>query len=494
MSETLTAEDLAQRAIDCNVVDDRQLQTVWGKLGSRQVEIEDFKQLLVREGLLTNYQLDRLLAGNKDGYFYGDYRVLYSVGAGTFARVYRAAHRETNKLYAVKVLRKRFSNPRENAENPATIDSFRREGELGASLKHSNIVPVHEVFSQGLVHYIVMDFVEGRNLREFWKASRNFDPAEATRILADVAAGLAYAHQKGVTHRDLKMSNVLLSSEGRAQLVDFGLATLDSTANDDPMESFSNQRTIDYAGLERATNVRKDDIRSDIFFTGCIYYQLLSGKPPMSETRDRLQRLSKGRYQDIKPIRDVAPEVPPLLSVIVGKATEFDPEKRYQTPVELLTDLRTALKRLESAGDGESLEAIEKTVLEGHDKEGKPRPIMVIESDPKLQDVLRKLFKSKGYRVLVISNLARALGRFEEDPKAAELVLVSSGTIGRPALELFNHFAQHPITKTIPAVLVLGKHQAEWQQDGTNDDLRKIEIMPLKARELRKTVLDLLKV
>src|SRR6185503_19649949 len=94
------------------------------------------------------------------------------------------------------------------------IDLFRREGEFGMKLKHPNIVEIHEVFSQNVTQYIVMDFVEGRNLREFYRARRRFDPMEAAEIMAGVTSGLTYALQQGVTHRDLKMSNVLVSSEG----------------------------------------------------------------------------------------------------------------------------------------------------------------------------------------------------------------------------------------------------------------------------------------
>src|SRR5687768_4690258 len=199
MTSIRTAEQLAQRALDVNVVDDSQLQSVWSELGSTNVPLAPFQQSLLRRGLLTQYQLERLMRGDtRTGFFYGDYKVLYCVGAGTFARVFRAVHRGTGSMHALKVLRSRYSNPsatdpKSGRSNRPVINLFRREGEIGGALKHPNIVEIQEVYSHGGTHYIVMEFVEGRNLREFYRAKRRFQPLEAADIMAGVMAGLNYA-------------------------------------------------------------------------------------------------------------------------------------------------------------------------------------------------------------------------------------------------------------------------------------------------------------
>jgi eukaryotic-like serine/threonine-protein kinase len=156
-----TAEQVAQRAFDLGLLDERQLQDVWSSFGSHNVPIQDFVQTLVRREYLTNYQVERLVKGDRTGFFFGNYKVLYLVGQGTFARVYRAVHRQTGKIVALKVLRNRFS------ENRVQANLFVREGRLGCSLRHPNIVPIYEVVSHGKVHFLVMEFIEGRDLRQF---------------------------------------------------------------------------------------------------------------------------------------------------------------------------------------------------------------------------------------------------------------------------------------------------------------------------------------
>lgn len=487
----LNAEQIAQRAFDFDLLDERQLQDLWGHFGRRNVPTDEFIQTLLRRELLTNFQLDRLLKGERSGYFYGDYKVLYMVAGGSFARVYRAAHKDTGVIRAVKVLRKRYS------DDPAQTEHFSREGQVGITLRHPNIVPIYEVFSKGLTHFFVMEFVEGRNLREFLKIRKKLEPVEATRLMIDITSGLRHAFEHGVSHRDIKLTNILISSKGQAKLVDFGLAGTDGSLADEGVGETLNQRTIDYAGLERATGVRKDDSRSDMYFMGAMYYHMLAGKSPLFETRDRIQRLSKSRYVDIPPIRQLEPTVPRVVAAIVNQAMNFDPEKRYQTPGQMLVDLNIAAERLaagddvggpdeEAAIEPDRWQAERERMASALDAASRTRSLMIVESNSKMQDLFREELKKAGYRVLVISDPQRALARFQDEKKPADVAIFSTGHLCEAALEAFEQFATGEATASTPAVLLLGAEHRDWREQAFAHETshRAVMQMPVKLKQL----------
>jgi len=486
-----TAEMIAQRAFDLGLLSERHLQEVWGSFGSRAVELDDFLQTLVRRELLTNYQVDRLVKGERGGFFFGDYKVLYMVGTGTFARVYRAAHKNTGQIVAVKALRNRFS------DSPSQYGLFLREGELGRSLRHGNIVPIYEVHSTGHVHFLVMEFIEGRNLREFVKVRKLIEPAEATRLMIDVCRGLDYAFQQAVTHRDLRMSNVLVSSRGQAKLVDFGLASADEAMNGTFEFDMPTTRTIDYAALERATGVRKDDPRSDVYFAGCIYYHMLSGTPPLMECKNRVQRLNKSRFANILPIQKIAPTMPHYLASVLNKSMALEPNRRYQSPGEYLADLEMVAHRLAEGPEEPPAAPVEQRPhpIAAAGGEEEPRhAVMIVEANARMQDMLRDGLKKAGYRVLLTSSPERALERLVEQPDVADCLVIDAQDLGESALSAFNRLADDGTTQALPAVLLLEPEQQAWRRKAKTSKHRIVLFLPVTLRQLRDKLKELLSV
>ena len=486
-----TAEQLAQRAFDLGVISDLELQQVWAHFGTHSVAVDDFLQFMVRKEFLTNYQMERLLKGDRHGYFFGKYKVLYLVGEGSFARVYRAVNSENGEVVAVKVLRNRFS------DNPSQYGQFVREGQLGCTLHHPNIVPISEVYSEGHTHFLVMEFIEGQSLRDFMKVRKKLDPIEATRLAMDITAGLKYAFEHGLTHRDLKMSNVLISSRGRAKLADFGLAAVDESVGDDLADVAPNARTIDYAALERATGVRKDDTRSDVYFLGCIYYHMLTGKPPLAETRDRLLRLSKLRFLEVIPVQQADPGLPLSLTIVVNKAMSLDVNKRYQTPGAMLADLELIARRLQEDAKAPAQSEEERNQRDRQAalllEQSQQRTVLVVESDSRMQDMFREALKKAGFRVLLTSDPGRALGRLrQENPRTTDCVLLSAKELGESALAAFNGMGEDPKLEPFPALLLLDAPQKDWQRQAKTSGHRQVAAMPLTLKQLRESLSKLI--
>lgn len=483
-----SAERFAQRALELGLLDARQMEFVRNDLGPEST-VEDFRSVVLRKELLTNFQVERLLKGDRNGYFYGNYKVLYMAGSGTFARVYRGVHRETNKVFAVKVLRKRFR------DDAMQMELFLREGELGLLLRHPNIVSTYEIDTDPSSPFFVMDFVEGQNLREWIKVRKKLDLNTSMRLVIDIVSALAYAAQQGIFHRDLKLSNVLVTSRGRARLVDFGLygTRLGDVASDIP-----SARTIDYVGLERATGVRKNDPRSDIYFAGCILYHALSGVSPLFETRDRLQRLSVGRFRDIRSLAEVDSSIPRSLVAVVQRAMELVPEKRYQTPAEFLAELQAISNRLQS-GDYQAANARESpgkleaiSLNRPAEPEAVARRIMVVVPKVELQNVLRDKLKKYGYRVLVFGDPSRALARFDDDGSPADCILIGTTGLEDAAIDAFNKMLNHQRTANLPAVLLIDEEHSGLESRAKLALHRVIVRMPLRVKELLEKLQQLM--
>ncbi|MFK8115619.1 MAG: serine/threonine-protein kinase [Rubripirellula sp.] len=486
----ITPEYFAQRISDLGLAESRAVEQAIGDLGVGDHTLQDMIKHMQRCGLVTTLQTDKILKGDRSGFFYGDFKVQYLIGAGTFARVFRAE--KNGEVFAVKVLRKRFR------DEIKEMEQFLREGRMGLKLRHPNIVDILEVVPDTRNPFLVMEFVEGQTLRELVKRRGKLPADLALRLMYEIASGLAYSSSLGIAHRDLKLSNVLISSDGKAKLVDFGLAALSDRNNPEKMADSPNARAIDYAALERGTGVRKDDPRSDVYFAGNMLYHMLAGTPALTETRDRLARLNVSRFQDIVPLHERVPDVPGVANHVVQRAMAFNPDERLQSAAALQAEVKKAIDILER-GERPARRDGNDGASEHHDdddiptNEGEGYIVMLIESKANLQNAVRERLKSRGYRVLVISDPNRALARFTlEDDPPADCVVFGAAELGNLALEAYNKFAADEHTCQIPSILLVDRRQTHVIDGARRGSNRKLLALPLKVRELRGALIQLL--
>jgi serine/threonine protein kinase len=438
----IDANALGQDLIRMGLITEAQLQTALEDFGGRPADGEKLLLFLERKGVITPWQTSKIVKGDREGFILGGYRLLYKIQSGSFGRVFRGHEETTGRVVAVKVLRRRWSDDQQR------IELFQREARVGMSLQHPNIVEIlamNRDKSAGQ-YYIVMEFVEGGNLREMLAIQKKFEPLKAIKIIEDAAAGLAFAHSRGVTHRDMKLTNILLSSSGVAKLVDFGLAKIFSAMAGSDEEKVD--RTVDYAGLERKTGVPAGDVRSDIYFLGCVLFEVLAGKPPLDMTRDKHARMNPQRFENVKALGRDEVQAPPSLFRLVELMMELDPAHRYQTPAQLLEAIRSVRRELEGLASGKAPSG--------------PRGVFVVESDSRIQDVVREKLKELGYRVFIASDPALAFDRFRQHPYDG--LVVDARTTGEDGLLFFDRIAAEADRQGISCggVLILSRDQADW--------------------------------
>ncbi|MGB7347151.1 MAG: serine/threonine-protein kinase [Pirellulaceae bacterium] len=279
-----------------------------------------------KQGLITPWHSEKLLAGKYKGFFLGKYKLLGHIGTGGMSSVYLAEHVRLQDRRAIKVL------PKARVKDASYLARFQLEAKAIASLNHPNIVLAYDIDNDGDVHYIVMEYVNGLDLQQLVKKDGPVDPSTAADLIAQGARGLAHAHERGVIHRDVKPANLLIDQEGVVRLLDMGLALV--AADDQESLTVANNEnvlgTADYLAPEQALNSHTVDHRADIYGLGCTLYFLLTGKPPFSDGT-LAQRIAKHQTEMPTSIRQLRPDVPGEMEGICVKMIQKDPKYRYQT-------------------------------------------------------------------------------------------------------------------------------------------------------------------
>lgn len=470
---SLDATSIAQLARQLNLVTDDQLREIWDDLDTAEHSAENLLKALEKKSYLTPWQSSKLIRGVTDGYIMGGYKLLYKVSSGSFGRVFRAEDTRDGSIVAMKVLRRRWS------EDGRKVELFEREGRLGMSMHHPNIVRILAVNQDKLSgqYYIVMEFVEGGNLRDFLHVRKRLELKESLRLLEECSSALAYANMRGLTHRDLKPTNVLISAGGTAKLVDFGLAEIAAPLPGEDHD-ITVDRTVDYAGLEKATAVKHGDPRSDIYFIGTIFYEMLTGHTALSQTRDKVARMHRNRFDSIPPIETYGVELPGPVQHLMRKMISFDPAGRYQSPAQLHEAVRKVQSELEGGVSHRMAPA-------------GPRSLFIVESNEKLKAVFRKEFSDQ-FRVLMSAEPDRALNRYEEQPYHA--LIVDAGTAGEPGVRVFRRIFEEAdeIDLSMAGVLILNEEQSDWAEQIPDRPDAGVLIRPINLKQLTEKLDEVL--
>lgn len=435
---------------------------------------QDYLRLLERKQYLTSFQGDRIRKGDVAGLVLGGCKLMYRNASGSFARVYRAMRIESGEMIGMKVLRDRWS------KDPDTVKLFRHEGQVGQKLRHPNIVPIFEVDEEDGFHFITMEFVEGGNLRDFIKIRQQLEPVEACRYGLDIARALDYAiRQHSLTHRDMKTTNVLMSSQGVAKVIDFGLAAEESYFNRPGAPELA--QAVEYTTLERHTNAPRNDPRSDLYFLGTILYELLTGEPPYPRTRDIEERKRFGRYRDVRPISSVMPQLDWNVAGVIEQLLQISPEHRFQSASEVASSLERVLVQLGHRPTPAGTTAPRERAGSSSDA----KTILCVEPREKRQDILRDYFSKHGFRLLIVTDPDRALARVKNNPPDG--LILFEDAIGLRAVQDFQL-----VLRTAPQLGVLLVLSAEF--DGDEQQLQaanpkgRVLRQPIRLRDLRQAL------
>ncbi len=296
-----------------------------GKAPNAPLEDKSLADILVEQKVLTAYQANQLCFG-RTKLSLGPYLITDFIGQGGMGQVFKAVHQFMGRECAVKVL------PISRATDEARA-SFHREIRLQAKLDCTYLVRAHDAGQDGIVHYLVTEYVPGMDLRRLVKASGPIPFQQAARIIMQAARGLDYAHSQGLIHRDVKPGNILVTPEGLAKVSDIGLAGFAADLNDDPRAG-KIVGTADYLSPEQIRTPMQVSAVSDIYSLGCTLYYAVCGKVPFpgGDTKSKLRRhLEDTPYHP----RRFAPDLSEEFVDIIADMMEKDSAKRIQTAAEI---------------------------------------------------------------------------------------------------------------------------------------------------------------
>ncbi|MGA2035202.1 MAG: SUMF1/EgtB/PvdO family nonheme iron enzyme, partial [Thermoguttaceae bacterium] len=340
---SITVEQFIERLSESGLMSAAEVSKVQDGLPphKRPKDVQQLAQVLVQQGKLTKFQATAVYQGKTKGLVFGQYVVLDKLGEGGMGVVLKAQHRRMKRTVAIKILSSAA------IKQAGAVERFHREVQAAATLSHPNIVTAYDADEHQGIHYLAMEYVEGRDLASIVKDRGPLPLREAAECILQAARGLQYAHGKGIVHRDIKPGNLLLDKDGMVKILDMGLARMtgpDAALGGPERLTTTGQvmGTCDYMAPEQAFDSHNVDLRADIYSLGCTLYRLLTGSPPYAR-ESLMQILVAHREDPIPSLRQARPEVPSALDAVFQKMLAKQPEDRQQSMAEVIAELEAIL-------------------------------------------------------------------------------------------------------------------------------------------------------
>ena len=320
-----------QAALQSGLIDGAGLEACFALIPIEKRTHDAIDRRLARQaittGRLTLWQAQQIMGGRSTGFKIDKYILLDLLGRGGMGRVYLAKDVRLNRMVALKIL------SQERMNNPRAIARFQREAKVGAQLQHENLVRVYDEGEAGGVRYLVMEYIEGKNVGQIIGELGTIPWPTAARLARQIAMGLDHARLKELIHRDVNPCNILVTRDGTAKLTDLGLA-IDLNDHDNVTRDGATVGTFDYVSPEQARHSRSVDTRADIYSLGCTIYHMIAGRVPFPVV-SLPEKLYAHQLHDPDPLTEMVPGVPEGLNEVVRKMMKKAPDDRYQTPLEV---------------------------------------------------------------------------------------------------------------------------------------------------------------
>jgi serine/threonine protein kinase len=338
MAMRLSQEDFLRNLMDSTLLSPEEIAPTLESLRQSTLDWDTLAERLITAGKLTRFQADAVRERRFEELIIGNYHVLDRLGAGAMGTVYKARHRRMKRVVAIKVL------SRSVAQSEKFVQRFQREVEAAARLSHPNIVMAYDADEAEIGHYLVMEFVNGRDLASEVETRGPLPIGEAVDCIVQTGRGLDYAHGHGIVHRDIKPANLLRDVDGVVKVADLGLARFN-----DPFgrrveemaaltQAGSIMGTVDFMPPEQAMGLTSIDHRADIYSLGCTLYFLLIGCPPFPGT-SLMAILLKHREAAPPSLRAARSEIPTSLEAIFDRMVAKKPDERFSSMAEVVQAL-----------------------------------------------------------------------------------------------------------------------------------------------------------